>query len=452
MTMDREKLINLLFEKGKEHNIEEMEVYINRNSSTDFNIYEGSLEKYTVAREENLSLRGIYNGRMGYSYTEKLLEDSLDELIDNLIQYAENNHNNEIEKISSPAGESRDLVKQENLLSKYTEEEKIEYLLNLEKKAYALDKRVKTIDGCGYQEKTEEVYIRNTKGLELEDSHTIGIIGLSAVTEEGNNMQTGHSHIVFKELLEDYEDSLIKDGVGDAIAMLGAESIESGNYEVILRNNVAADMFSNFSPIFLGSTVQKNLSLLKGKIGESVAVNCLNIVENPLMENGRYCRTFDDEGTPTYSKYIIEEGILKIFLHNNKTAEKNGIKSTGNGFRASHKSSIGVMSTNMYIEEGDKSLDDMIKSMDKGIIITDIHGLHAGINPTSGDFSLSSNGLLVENGKVVRSLAQITMAGNLYSMLKNIKYIGNDTKFSHPSSSIFGSPSIYIGSLTISGR
>ncbi len=325
-------------------------------------------------------------------------------------------------------------------------------MLNLEKKAYALDKRVKTIDGCGYQEKTEEVYIRNTKGLELEDSHTIGIIGLSAVTEEGNNMQTGHSHIVFKELLEDYEDSLIKDGVGDAIAMLGAESIESGNYEVILRNNVAADMFSNFSPIFLGSTVQKNLSLLKGKIGESVAVNCLNIVENPLMENGRYCRTFDDEGTPTYSKYIIEEGILRIFLHNNKTAEKNGIKSTGNGFRASHKSSIGVMSTNMYIEEGDKSLDDMIKSMDKGIIITDIHGLHAGINPTSGDFSLSSNGLLVENGKVVRSLAQITMAGNLYSMLKNIKYIGNDTKFSHPSSSIFGSPSIYIGSLTISGR
>lgn len=450
--MDRDKLVDILLKKAKEFNIDDIEVYISKESSMDFNIYEGQLEKYVVAEEENLSLRAIYKGRMGYSYTEKLREDSLDELINNLIEYAENNNNEEVEKMSSSIFGEKKTVHRENLLNKYTEKEKIEYLLDLEKKAYDYDKRVKTIDDCRYQEKIQDVYIRNTKGLELEDSHTIGIIGLSAVTEEGNNMQTGYSHIVFKELLEEYKEKLIKDSVGDAINMLGAEPIESGNYEIILRNNVVADMFSNFSPIFLGNTVQKNLSLLKGKIGEKVAVDFFNIVENPLMENGKYCRTFDDEGTSTYTKYIIRNGVLETFLHNNKTAEKDGIRSTGNGFRASHKSSIGVISTNMYIEEGDNSLDDMIKSMEKGIIITEIHGLHAGINPTSGDFSLSSNGLFVENGKIIRPLAQITVAGNLYNMLKNIKYIGNDTKFSHPSSSYFGSPSLYIGSLTVSGK
>lgn len=450
--MDRDKLVDILLKKAKEFNIDDIEVYISKESSMDFNIYEGQLEKYVLAEEENLSLRGIYKGRMGYSYTEKLREDSLDELINNLIEYAENNNNEEVEKMSSSIFGEKKTVHREKLLNKYTEKEKIEYLLDLEKKAYDYDKRVKTIDDCRYQEKIQDVYIRNTKGLELEDSHTIGIIGLSAVTEEGNNMQTGYSHIVFKELLEEYKDKLIKESVGDAINMLGAEPIESGNYEIILRNNVVADMFSNFSPIFLGNTVQKNLSLLKGKIGEKVAVDFFNIVENPLMENGKYCRTFDDEGTSTYTKYIIRNGVLETFLHNNKTAEKDGIRSTGNGFRTSHKSSIGVISTNMYIEEGDNSLDDMIKSMEKGIIITEIHGLHAGINPTSGDFSLSSNGLFVENGKIIRPLAQITVAGNLYNMLKNIKYIGNDTKFSHPSSSYFGSPSLYIGSLTVSGK
>ncbi len=450
--MDRDKLVDILLKKAKEFNIDDIEVYISKESSMDFNIYEGQLEKYVLAEEENLSLRGIYKGRMGYSYTEKLREDSLDELINNLIEYAENNNNEEVEKMSSSIFVEKKTVHRENLLNKYTEKEKIEYLLDLEKKAYDYDKRVKTIDDCRYQEKIQDVYIRNTKGLELEDSHTIGIIGLSAVTEEGNNMQTGYSHIVFKELLEEYKEKLIKESVGDAINMLGAEPIESGNHEIILRNNVVADMFSNFSPIFLGNTVQKNLSLLKGKIGEKVAVDFFNIVENPLMENGKYCRTFDDEGTSTYTKYIIRNGVLETFLHNNKTAEKDGIRSTGNGFRASHKSSIGVISTNMYIEEGDNSLDDMIKSMEKGIIITEIHGLHAGINPTSGDFSLSSNGLFVENGKIIRPLAQITVAGNLYNMLKNIKYIGNDTKFSHPSSSYFGSPSLYIGSLTVSGK
>ncbi|WP_353092962.1 TldD/PmbA family protein [Tissierella praeacuta] len=450
--MDRDKLIERLFEKAKSCNIEEVEVYINKNSSLDFNIYEGKLEEYVVAEEEDLSLRGIYKGKMGYSYTEKLSEDSLDELINNLIQYAENNHNDEVEKMSSSTLESKKTVERENLLDKFTEDEKIEYLLDLEKRAYAYDKRVKTIEDCRYQEKIQEIYIRNTKGLELKDSHIIGIISLSAVTEEENNMQTGYSHCVFNELSENYKEKLIKDSVGDAISMLGAKSIESGNYKVILRNNVAADMFSYFSPIFLGSTVQKDLSLMKGKLGSKVAVDSFNIVENPLMENGKYYRTFDDEGTATYSKYIIEDGVLKNFLHNNKTAEKDGTKSTGNGFRNSHKSSIGVMSTNMYIREGERSLEDLIISMDKGIIITDIHGLHAGINPISGDFSLSSNGLLVENGKVIRSLAQITVAGNLYTMLKNIKYIGNDIKFSHPSSSYFGAPSIYVGSLTISGK
>lgn len=450
--MDRDKLIELLFEKAKAYNIEEVEVYINKDSSIDFNIYEGKLEKYVAAEEENLSLRGIYKGKMGYSYTEKLMEDSLDELINNLIQYAENNHSDEVEKMSSSILESKKTVGRENLLGNFTEEEKIGYLLDLEKRAYDYDTRVKTISDCSYQEKIQEIYIRNTKGLDLEDSHIIGMISLSAVTEEGNNMQTGYSHYIFKELSEEYKEKLIKDSVGDAIAMLGAESIKSGNYEIILRSNVAADMFSYFSPIFLGSTVQKNLSLMKGKLDSKVAVDFFNIVEDPLMENGKHFRTFDDEGTVAYSKHIIENGILKTFLHNNKTAEKHGSKSTGNGFRNSHKSSIGVMSTNMYIEEGDKSLEDMIKIMERGIIITDIHGLHAGINPTSGDFSLSSNGLLVENGKVVRPLAQITVAGNLYTMLKDIKYIGNDTKFSHPSSSYFGSPSIYIGGLTISGK
>lgn len=450
--MNRDKLVELLFEKGKVNSILEMEAYILKDSTMDINIYEGQVEKYIISEEETLSLRGIYNGRMGYSYTEKLTPDSLEGLLNNLIQYAENNENEEIESIASPNENKRQFIEKINLLDKYSEEDKIEYLLDMEKRAYDLDKRVKTIDGCSYRESRSRVYIKNTKGLELKDSHTIGILGLSAVTKEGENMQTGYSHKVINNLSPEYKDMFIKDGVGDAIAMLGAKSIESGKYEVILRSNVSADFFSSFSPVFLGSNVQKNLSLMKGKLASQVGVEILNIKEDPLMDSGKYFRSFDDEGTPTYSKYLIEKGILKTFLHSKKTAKKDKIESTGNGFRNSHKDSIGVTSTNMYIVEGDKSLEDMIKSMKKGIVITDIHGLHAGINPTSGDFALSSNGLLVEDGKIVRPLAQITVAGNLYTLLKDIVAIGNDTKFSYPSFSYFGSPSIYIRSLTISGK
>ena len=449
--MNRDKLIEILFEKGKEEGIEDMEVHIIKNSSTNFNVYEEKLEKYLVAEEEVLSIRGIYRGKMGYSYTEKLMVEDLDQLIYNLIQYAENNMNGEVETIS-PGGESLDHIEGENLLARFSEEEKINYLLDLEKRALGLDPRVKAISSCSYSEIENSVFIKNTKNLDLKDSHTIGTIGLGAVVDHNGDVQTGNSHYVFNDLREEYKDMLIEDSVKDALSLVGAKSIGPGNYQVILRNNVAANLLSSFMPIFSGDRVERGLSLLKGKLNSKIAVDFLNIIEDPLFEKAIICRSFDDEGNLTYAKYLIENGVLKNFLHSNKTGKKAGVGSTGNGFKDSHKSSIGVVGTNIYVEDGDMGLDHMIGSMDRGILITDIHGLHAGINPTSGDFSLSSVGLLIEEGKIVRPLSEITMAGNLYTMLNEIEGIGNDRKFSYPGSNYFGSPSIKIKSLAISGK
>ncbi|WP_352420828.1 TldD/PmbA family protein [Proteiniborus sp.] len=444
--------IELLFNKGKKHEIKDMEVFIVKNSSTGFNIYEGNLEGYKIAEERALSLRGIYKGKMGYSYTEKFTEDSIDELLKNLIQYAENNDREDIEVLSAPDNKYVNIKEKSNKLGNYTDEKKIDYLKSMEKEAFTFDERVKVVESCSYYERTNYVFIKNTKGLELEDSYSVGIIDLSIVAKDGKDVQTGYTHMVVDDLLDEYKDILVKEAASDAVNMLGATSIESRNYEIILRNNVVANLFSNMSQIFLGNIVQRNLSLMKGKIGKKVGASSLNIIEDPLMNNGIMRRTFDDEGTPTYSKHIIEKGILKTFLHNEKTGEKEGLKSTGNGFRNSHKSSIGVVATNMYIEEGEHTLKDMISTVDEGIIITDIQGLHAGINPTSGDFSLSSNGFLIEKGQITKPLCQIVISGNFYKLLNDIKAIGNDTKFSFPGGNYFGSPSIKIDSLMIAGN
>ncbi len=442
--------IDELFSRGKERGIEDMEIYVIKNSSTKFKIYQGELENYNISKEGALSLRGIYKGKMGYSYTEKLTEDSIDELIDNLIQYAQCNEKEYIEKLSSP--KEITIKNKENKLSEYGENEKINFLKSIEEKAYSADKRVKLVETCNYEEYDNTIFIKNTKGLELKDKYSVGIVALSLVTKDDKDTQIGYSYRIIDDLLEKHKDILIKEAVDDGINMLGASTIPSGNYEIILRNNVAADLFSTMAPVFLADMVQRNLSLMRGKIGEKVASELLNIVDNPLLENGSTCRNFDDEGTPTFAKHIIEKGILKTFLHNNRTAEKEGVKSTGNGFRTSHKSSLGVLPTNIYIEEGEDSLEDMVKSVNEGILITDIQGLHAGINTTSGDFSLSSNGYLIENGKIIKPVNQIVIAGNFYKMLKGIKALGKDTSFSFPGTNYFGSPSIRINSLTVAGN
>lgn len=449
--MNRKDLIDRLIQKSKEKSIDDIEVYIKKDSSIELNIYEGNLEKHLISDEENLSLRGMYNGRMGYSYTEKFTEDSIDELLNNLVQYAENNENEYIESMSID-NYKLDESKEENLLDRYTVDEKIDYLKDLEKRAYDRDEKIKKISNCSYKEIKRSIYIKNTLGLELQDNYNSGILNLAAVAEKDNTMQTGYSHCLFKDLLGEYKEKLIVRSVEEAVSMLGAKSIVAGEYKVILRNNVVADMMSFFTPIFSANQVQKGLSLMKGKIHKQIAIESFNIIEDPMMDNGAQYRTFDDEGTATKRKHIIENGVLKTFLHSKKTAKKDGIESTGNGYRKSHKSSIEISPTNMFVEKGDVALEDMLNSMDNGVIITDIHGLHAGINSTSGDFSLSANGFMIENGKKTKPIAQITVAGNLYDMLMEIEAIGNDMIFSHPSSNYFGSPSIMLKSLSISGK
>lgn len=447
----RSKFIEDIFARAQAQAIEELEIYLTSRRVLEINVYEEELEKYASSSEENLAIRGIYQDKMGYSYTEKLEEDSIEELLNNLRGYALANTREELEKISGPLEIDGKLQKKSELVD-LAEEVKINFLLDVERLAYARDARVKTVSNCSYNEVIETIEIRNTKGLELASSSSTALVSLGVVTEEAGSMETGYSHRVVASLDESLKDYLIDQAAGDALAMLGAGPLAPARMGVILRNQVAANLFAGFMPIFLANQVQKKLSLLEGRLGTKIAMEGLNIIEDPLIEGGKVHRSFDDEASPTRKKHLVEDGILKTFLYNNATASKDGVESTGNGFRASHKSSIGVEATNVYLEPGEKSLDELMEAMDNGLVITEIHGLHAGINPVSGDFSLSSNGLLIEEGKVVRPVSGITMAGNLFDLFMEIREIGSDLSFSHPSGPFFGSPSLYVGELDISGK
>ena len=158
---------------------------------------------------------------------------------------------------------------------------------------------------------------------------------------------------------------------------------------------------------------------------------------------------FDDEGVATFKKELVSNGTLKTLLHNLKTANKDKVKSTGNGFKASYSSPVSVEPTNLYIKKGDLSLESLMENINEGIVITDFAGLHSGANSITGDFSLAAKGFYIKDGKREYPVEQITVAGNFFDLLKNIKLIGNDLKF--PISSI-GSPSVIVEGLSIAGK
>jgi PmbA protein len=236
---------------------------------------------------------------------------------------------------------------------------------------------------------------------------------------------------------------MAKDGAKSACAQLGASPVESGEYEILLTNKASCSLLHPHVAMFNAESVQKNVSLLNGKVGEVIANELITLVDDPFRKKSSKSGAFDDEGVATTYKELISKGELTGFLHNLKTAKKDDIKSTGNGFLN------GISPTNFHFLEGTTDYDAAVKGMKKGLIISDLAGTHAGCNPVSGDFSLQATGFLVEDGKIGRPVALITVAGNYLTLLQDVTHVCNDLYFDF---GFVGSPSLKIKSLQVSGK
>lgn len=450
--MENRELINKIFNKGKEAGFTDMEIYIQGNKQFDTRIFEGEIDKYGISDEIGLSFRGLYNGKMGYSYTEKVDESSIEMLINEAMGNSITVDSDDEEEIFQGSKEYKEVDCYNKEFEKITAEQKIEFLKEVEKAALSMDKRVDSVDYCMYSDETEYISLTNTKGLKLENKFNIAEVYVSVVVKDGEDTKTGENYIVSNDFSKFNPKEIASHAVEEAISMLGAESIESGQYPIILRNNVAASILQAFAPIFVAENVQKNLSLLKGKLNEQIANEIITVVDDPFMKNGVASAAFDGEGVATKYKKVIDKGVLKTYLYNSKTAKKDGVESTGNASKSSYKSPISTSPTNMYIEKGNTDLSEIISNTEKGIMIINVEGLHAGLNTVSGDFSLSAYGYLIENGKIVRPVNQITIAGNFFEVLKDIEVVGNDLKFGFPGFGYIGSPSLKVKSLAVSGK
>lgn len=449
--MDYKLLANKIFEKGKEK-LEELEVYIQSSKNIEIGIFGGEIDNYAISESGGLSLRGMVDGKMGYSYTEKIDESSIEMLVNEAFENGKYIDSIDKEIIFSGSEKYEKINTYSDSLEKVSMEDKINFLKALEKEALGLDTRVDNVQMCIYQEISAEKYLINTKGVDLADKMNGAFVYIYVIVKDGEEVKNGLSFRCFNDFSKfDYKE-MAKEAVDEAISMLGAKSIKSDSYPVVIRNNVFASIIDAFSPVLSADNVQKGLSLLKDKIGTTVGSELLTIVDDPFLEGGFASKSFDDEGTATKVRKIIDKGMLNTYLHNWKTAEKDKVESTGHGSRSSYKGSLSISPSNLYIKKGNSTFDDLVESIEKGLLIIDVAGLHSGLNAVSGDFSLSAYGYEIEEGKIKRPVDLITIAGNLYELLNNIEAIGDDLKFGLPGNGYIGSPSVKIKSLSVAGE
>ena len=446
-----EKFMEKLVKAGMEYGFEECEASFAQDSSMSIDILKGEVSSYENSVTSTLSFRGLKNGQMGYCSTNILSDDSIDFLLKSAMENCEVLNDEDPQFIYCDEN-NKDLYFSQitDAYSKNTYKRFEELGLGLEKAILALDERIDAVDILSINCGTGPFLIINSKGLHsYRDTDGISLVASGRAIDADGSVKSGGHYWIGKDIDDFDQEKFLKKFKENLIGKMGAKSVKAGSYKTILRNEAFQQFFMVFFGNFLATTMQRGLSLLADKEGTVIASDALTVKECPMLEKALTKIPFDDEGVLTTEKAIIDKGTFATALYDLKSAYKAGRQSTGNGFRAG--SAVSEMPTNLVVEPGEKDLAGLMEEVGEGIMLTDLSGLHAGVNAISGDFSLLCEGYLIEGGKKGRPVEQITVAGNFYDVIKSIKSVGNDIINLPSGEAEFFTPSVYVGELAISG-
>lgn len=422
------------------------EVYFAKSRHFGVTILEGEVSDYENSDLQGVCFRGTYDGRTGYAYTERMTESDISALVAQAKENAALLPTTEREILYHTQEAYPTLPTCGNSLEALTPEEKIQAAKRMECAALQEESCVSSIDHCTLSTDFSEIAIANSYGLSLSFSKQFATAYVCAIAKNGTEVKTG-AHFWKGNNWEDFDPAAIgQTAAKRAASYLGAKTIPAGRYAVVLDGSVMAALLGVYANIFFAERVQKGFSLLGEKV--QIAAPCVTLCDLPLLPDGYASTPFDSEGVACYNKTIIDKGVLQTLLYNCKSAAKDDVSSTGNGFKAQLMAPIQTDVTNFYLSAGSRTQAQLLQDMAEGMYITEVSGLHAGANTISGDFSLSAEGFYIRNGKKAFPVEQITIAGNFYTLLQTISEVANDT---YVTPSGIGAPSVRIESMNIAG-
>lgn len=436
----------LLIDKALQDGFENIEIIEKNSKSLEINVFDSKVESNTLSENNSLSIRAIYNSKM-VSVVVENFEMDIDEILNRLKTNALIIDSEEKNEIFGGSKNYPTVERNEYNFDAIPTSKKIEFLLNLEKKTKELDSRIVKISNCAYEESDIKYHIINSKGLDITkyNRYCLAVVGVVAVQD--GDIQNEYNFVAKKTFDELDIDEISKKAVEKTVEKFNAKPIKTGKYQVIFDKDAMSSLLGAFYGMFTGMSAMKKISPFVGKENEKILSDKISIIDNPLLEEAILREPFDDEGVACYCKEVVKNGVLKTLLHNLKTAKYFNTTSTGNGFNGGR--GISTVGRNFYIEKGNKSKEELIKLIDKGVILTGLDGLHSGVNAISGDFSLKTEGFYVEKGEIVRPVTLIVVSGNFIQMMNEVVEVGNDLEVT--TRGVFA-PSILFDQLSISGE
>ncbi len=405
---------------------EQVEAVLGRSSSTTVKVYDGAVESLTSAGSSGAGVRVVRDGRQGFahcgSHDPDVLAETLEEARDNCA-FGEPD---EFNGLAEPDGV--EVVPQDSWSESVvamSNDRKVELALELERRTLSLDPRVTGARTTAFGDGWGEHAVVSTTGIEASARGASCSVSTQPMARDGEETQIGWGHDVSRDPDVLDLDRVAAESVERATRLLGATKPASARMTILLEPRLAATLLSLVSGMLCADSVLKGRSPFADRVGEQIASPLVTFVDDPTRSESIAADERDGEGLACRPNPLVVGGVLQGFLHDSYTGRRSGTASTGSAVRGT-RSLPGVGAQLLVVSPGERSFDELIGSIDHGLYVTSFAGLHSGVNPVSGDFSVGADGLLIGGGALGAPVREMTIASTLQRLLLDVREVGGD--------------------------
>ncbi len=426
------------------------EAYASRDTGREVRVHGGEVESLTAATQTGIGIRAWDGHRVGYAYGTDLSDAGVAALAARAAEMAAAADEDEFAAPPAPAEIEALSGLDSPSVAEWNAGQVAELALAVERTALAADPRVAGVETAVYADSTEQVAIASSTGIAASYEASNCFAYLQALAEGDGGRETGLGFGLARGPEDLDPEAIGAEGAERAVAMIGAGKPASRSCPVVLDPTVAASFAGLIGGALGARAVQRGRSPFAGRLGDEVASTSFALHDDGRDPAGAASAPFDGEGVPRRRTALIEGGALRTYLYDTYTANREGTSSTGSAARSGYRSLPSVSASNLIVAAGDLSTEELLAQAGDGVFVTDVAGLHSGVNPVTGVFSVGASGRTIRDGTLAEPVREFTIAGELVAMLRAVVAAGSETRWV-PFGGSVQTPPLLVSELSVSG-
>jgi PmbA protein len=429
---------------------DDAEAYASEAARREVRAHAGEVESLTAATQRGVGIRAWIGGRVGYGFGTDLSPAGIEEIAARAAAGARVADEDEF-AAAPPGGEAAPLEGlRDPSLGEWSTFRVAKLALAVERAALASDPRVVAVEQAVYADSAERVAIASSTGAGGEHESSDCYAYAQALAEGGGARETGLGFDLGRGPAGLDPEAAGAEAGRRATEAIGSVKPPSRSCPVVLDPTVAAAFAGLLGKVLGAGAVQRGRSPLAGLLGEEVAGEAFVLHDDGLDPGGFASAPIDAEGTPRQRTALISGGRLRAYLYDAYTARRGGAASTGNAGRSGYRTPPGVAASNLVVAPGDAAIELLLRDAGEGVLVSDVAGLHSGVNPVSGAFSVGATGRAIRGGALAEPLREFTIAGDLISLLRAVRAAGSEARWV-PFGGSISAPPLLIGEMTVAG-